>query len=80
MWRLFFEVCDFMVGFIPSKETRERIRREKLYDYRKKYNALRKKMMFVSSPQILEVEVQNRVGKKKTKRVYYGFYNVSGDK
>ena len=44
------------------------------------YNALRKKMMFVSSPQILEVEVQNRVGKKKTKRVYYGFYNVSGDK
>ena len=42
MWRLFFEVCDFMVGFIPSKEKRERIRREKLYDYRKKYNALRK--------------------------------------
>ena len=42
MWRLFFEVSDFLVGFIPSKEKRERIRREKLYDYRKKYNALRK--------------------------------------
>lgn len=42
MWRLFFEACDFIVGFIPSQKKRERIRREKLYDYRKKYNALRK--------------------------------------
>lgn len=42
LWRLFFEVCDFMVGFLPNREQREKIRREKLYDYRKKYNALRK--------------------------------------
>lgn len=42
MWRLFFEVCDFLVGIIPNKNVRQRIRREKLYDYRKKFNALRR--------------------------------------
>lgn len=41
MWRLFFEVCDFLAGFIPNKNLREKVRREKLYDYRKKFNALR---------------------------------------
>jgi len=44
------------------------------------YNAVRKKMKFVSAPQILEVTVQNRLGKKKTKQIYYGFYNVSGER
>lgn len=41
MWRLFFEVCDFFVGFIPNRARREKIRRDDLYDYRKKFNALR---------------------------------------
>lgn len=41
MWRLYFEICDFLAGFIPNKKLREKIRREDLYDYRKKYNALR---------------------------------------
>lgn len=42
LWRLFFEVCDFMTGLLPKREMREKIRREKLYDYRKKFNALKK--------------------------------------
>lgn len=42
MWRLFFELSDLLVGLVPSKKLRERVRREKLYDYRKKFNALRK--------------------------------------
>lgn len=41
MWRLYFEICDFLAGLIPNKKLREKIRREDLYDYRKKYNALR---------------------------------------
>lgn len=44
------------------------------------YYALRKKMKFVSSPQVMEVSVQNRMGKTKTKKVYYGFYNISGER
>lgn len=42
MWRLFFEVCDVLVGLIPKRAVREKIRRQELYDYRKKLNALRK--------------------------------------
>lgn len=42
MWRLFFEVFDRLAGLIPNKDVRERIRQKKLYDYRKKLNALRK--------------------------------------
>ena len=42
MWRLFFEVFDRLAGLIPNKDVRERIRQKKLYDYRKKFNALRK--------------------------------------
>ncbi|MBO5704702.1 MAG: hypothetical protein J6R99_01650 [Alphaproteobacteria bacterium] len=41
MWRLFFETCDYLVGLIPSRKLREKIRHDKLYDYRKKFNALR---------------------------------------
>ena len=41
MWRLYFEVCDFLAGFIPCRKLREKIRRVDLYDYRKKINALR---------------------------------------
>ena len=41
MWRLYFEVCDFLAGLIPNRKLREKIRRMDLYDYRKKYNALR---------------------------------------
>lgn len=41
MWRLYFEILDFLAGFIPSRKLREKIRRVDLYDYRKKYNALR---------------------------------------
>jgi len=43
MWKLFFETLDFLCTFIPSRTTRNRIRKEKLYDWRKKYKALKKK-------------------------------------
>ncbi len=42
MWKTFFEICDFLCNFIPNREKRERIRREKLFDWRKKYDALRR--------------------------------------
>lgn len=41
MWRIYFELCDFLAGLIPNRKMREDIRCRKLYDYRKKYNALR---------------------------------------
>ncbi len=41
MWRLYFEFMDFIVGIIPNRKLREKIRKEDLYDYRKKFNALR---------------------------------------
>ena len=44
------------------------------------YNMVRKNMKFVSKPQVLEVQVQNRSGRKKVKTVYYGFYNVLGER
>ena len=42
MWRLYFEVCDFLAGLLPVRKWREKIRKTELYDYRKKFNALRK--------------------------------------
>lgn len=42
MWRTFFEICDYLVALIPSRKMRKKIRHEQLYDYRKKFNALRK--------------------------------------
>lgn len=47
---------------------------------KEEYNSIRKKMKFVSAPTVLEVTVQNRFGKKKKKQIYYGFYNVFGEK
>ena len=41
MWRIYFELYDFLVGFIPNRKLREKIRCKELYDYRKKLNALR---------------------------------------
>lgn len=41
MWRAYFEICDFLAGLIPNRRLREKIRRVDLYDYRKKFNALR---------------------------------------
>ncbi|MBE6461606.1 MAG: hypothetical protein E7006_02050 [Alphaproteobacteria bacterium] len=41
MWRLYFEFMDFIVGFVPNRRLREKIRKQDLYDYRKKFNALR---------------------------------------
>ncbi len=41
MWKLFFEICYFLSGFIPCKKTREHIRMVKLFDWRNKYRALR---------------------------------------
>ena len=42
MWKLFFEICDVLCCLIPNRRVREDIRRRKLFDWRKKYNALRK--------------------------------------
>lgn len=42
MWRLYFEVCDFLAGLLPVRKWREKIRKKELYDYRKKFNALRR--------------------------------------
>lgn len=41
MWQTFFRFCNFLCGFIPSQTTRERIRHDHLYDWAKKYHALR---------------------------------------
>ena len=43
MWKLFFEICDFFCCFIPNKRLRNKIRTEKLYDWKNKYKALKKK-------------------------------------
>lgn len=43
MWKLFFEICDFMCNFIPQKTKRKQIRTEKLYDWKNKYKALKNK-------------------------------------
>ena len=41
MWQTFFRICNFLCNFIPNREKRERIRRDRLYDWAKKYTALR---------------------------------------
>lgn len=41
MWRIYFEFTDLLVGLIPNKQLREKIRKYDLYDYRNKFNALR---------------------------------------
>ena len=42
MWNLFFAVCDLLCVFIPNSKTRARIRHDKLFDWHKKYNVLKK--------------------------------------
>lgn len=42
MWKLFFETCDILCNLIPGRRRRAHIRRTRLYDYRKKYRALRR--------------------------------------
>jgi aminoglycoside phosphotransferase (APT) family kinase protein len=41
MWQTFFRVCNFLCGFIPNPARRAHIRKIKLYDWAKKYAALR---------------------------------------
>lgn len=41
MWKLFFETCDLLCHLIPNHERRAMVRKMRLYDYRKKYRALR---------------------------------------
>lgn len=43
MWKLFFEICDILCGLIPNRRVRHRIRTQKLFDWRNKYRALRKR-------------------------------------
>ena len=42
MWRIYFEIYDFMVTLVPNRMLRKKIRRKELYDYRRKLNALKK--------------------------------------
>ena len=43
MWKLFFEICEILCGLIPNRRVRRRIRTQKLFDWRNKYRALRKR-------------------------------------
>ena len=43
MWKLFFEICDFLCVLIPNKKLRDKIRTENLYDWKNKYKALKEK-------------------------------------
>lgn len=42
MWMQFFAVCDFLCNFIPNRHRRAMVRQKYLYDWRKKYHALRR--------------------------------------
>lgn len=42
MWRTFFEFCNMISYAIPNKKMRTWFRREKLFDYKNKLNALKK--------------------------------------
>ncbi len=41
MWQTFFRICNFLCIFIRNPARRATVRREKLYDWAKKYAALR---------------------------------------
>lgn len=41
MWMQFFAICDFLCNFIPGRHRRAMVRQKYLYDWRKKYRALR---------------------------------------
>lgn len=42
MWQSFFRVCNFLCNFIPNSVRRSDIRKKRLYDWAKKYDALRR--------------------------------------
>lgn len=42
MWMYFFAICDFFCRFIPVRRWRWYMRRVKLFDWYRKYNALRR--------------------------------------
>ena len=42
MWMYFFAICDFFCRFIPVRRWRWYMRRVKLFDWHRKYNALRR--------------------------------------
>ncbi len=44
------------------------------------YNDIKAKLKFVSKPEVLVLEAKNRLGKIKKKTLYYGFYNVYGER
>lgn len=41
MWNVFFAVCNLLCNLIPSSVIRERVRHDKLFDWNKKYKALK---------------------------------------
>lgn len=41
MWKPFLYLCYFMTAFVPNRGLRERLRTHRLYDFRRKYDALR---------------------------------------
>ncbi len=41
MWKTFFTICDSLCCLIPMRGLRHKMRREQLFDWRRKYNALR---------------------------------------
>lgn len=44
------------------------------------YQEMKHKLKFVSKPEPLQINVINRLGKTKQKTLYYGFYNVYGER
>lgn len=44
------------------------------------YQSMKNKLKFVSKPEPLDIYVTNRLGKIKKKPLYYGFYNVYGER
>ena len=42
MWQTFFRIYNFFCGFIPNSARRANIRKKRLYDWAKKYTALRR--------------------------------------
>lgn len=41
MWKLFFEICYFGCGLIPNRRIRDKLRKQKLFDWKNKYKALK---------------------------------------
>ena len=41
-WLFWFSLGDFLVNFVPGRKNREKLRRTQLYDFRKKFNSLKR--------------------------------------